>query len=195
MKRIQGLHRFCGGRAGRRAEGASQPAAVTILCALVFAGLITGKPAGQRLQASTGAAQPIATAPADPAIARALADVSAAHIRQTVSTLVDFHTRNTLSSMDTDLPPNTGVTAAAKWIEQQFTAISDACHGCLEVKTDTFTEPGDAGPRSRVKVPTTITNVYAIMRGSDAAPASCAARGWTCRPHVSGHRPLRFPSH
>jgi hypothetical protein len=144
---------------------------VTILpCALVFAGLITGT--GRAAPArSTRAAQPIATAPADPAIARALADVSATHIRQTVTALVDFHTRNTLSSMDADLPPNTGVTAAAKWIEQQFTAISDACHGCLEVKTDTFTEPGDDTPRSRVKVPTTITNVYAIMRGSEAAQA------------------------
>jgi len=74
--------------------------------------------------------------------------------------------------MDTDLPPNTGVTAAAKWIEQQFTAISEACHGCLEVKTDTFTEPADSGPRSRIQVPTTITNVYAILRGSDPAQAS-----------------------
>ena len=74
--------------------------------------------------------------------------------------------------MDTDLPPNTGVTAAAKWIEQQFTAISEACHGCLEVKTDTFTEPADSGPRSRIKVPTTITNIYAVLRGSDAAQAS-----------------------
>jgi hypothetical protein len=118
------------------------------------------------------AAHPIATAAADPVIAHALADVSAAHIRQTISTLVDFHTRNTISSMDTDRPPNTGVTAAAKWIEQQFTQISDACHGCLEVKTDTFTEPADSGPRSRVKVPTTITNVYAILRGSDSAQAS-----------------------
>jgi hypothetical protein len=74
--------------------------------------------------------------------------------------------------MDTDLPPNTGVTAAAKWIEQQFTTISEACHGCLEVKTDTFTEPADSGPRSRIHVPTTITNVYAILRGSDPAQAS-----------------------
>ncbi|HEX6495210.1 MAG TPA: M28 family peptidase [Acidobacteriaceae bacterium] len=115
---------------------------------------------------------PIAASPGDPAIAHALVEVSAMHIRQTISTLVDFHTRNTLSSMDTDLPPNTGVTAAAKWIEQQFTAISEACHGCLEVKTDTSTEPGDPGPRSRIKVPTTITNVYAIMRGSDPAQAS-----------------------
>jgi hypothetical protein len=114
---------------------------------------------------------PVAAAPADPAVAHALAEVSATHIRQTIGTLVDFHTRNTLSSMDTDPPPNTGVTAAAKWIEQQYTAISQACHGCLEVKTDTFTEPGDTGPRSRIKVPTTITNVYAVMRGSEAAPA------------------------
>jgi hypothetical protein len=119
-----------------------------------------------------GSGAPIATAPADPAIAHALAEVSAARIHQTISTLVDFHTRNTLSSMDTDLPPNTGVTPAAKWIEQQFTAISAACHGCLEVKTDTFTEPGDTGPRSRIKAPTTITNVYAILRGSDPEQAS-----------------------
>lgn len=122
----------------------------------------------QTRQAKSFAA-PIAAAAADPAIARALAEVSAAHIRQTISTLVDFHTRNTLSSMDTDLPPNSGVTAAAKWLEQQFNAISEECRGCLEVKTDTFTEAGDSGPHSRIKVPTTITNVYAIMRGSDPA--------------------------
>jgi Peptidase family M28 len=144
--------------------------AVALLCAMVFVGLAagTGRAAPAR---STDTARPIPTAPADPAIARALVDVSAAHIRHTVNALVDFQTRNTLSSMDTDLPPNTGVTAAAKWIEQQFTAISDACHGCLEVKTDTFTEAGDSSPRSRIKVPTTITNVYAILRGSDSAQA------------------------
>jgi hypothetical protein len=116
--------------------------------------------------------EPIRVAPADPSITRALADVSAARIRHTISTLVDFHTRNTLSSMDRNLPPDTGVTAAAKWIEQQFSEISDACRGCLEVKTDTFTQPADRGPRSRVKAPATITNVYAILRGTDPAQAS-----------------------
>jgi hypothetical protein len=114
----------------------------------------------------------MAIAPADPDVLHALASISASHIRQTISTLVDFRTRNTLSSMDTDLPPNTGVTAAARWIEQQFTAISDGCQGCLEVKTDTFTEPADSGPRSRIHVPTTITNVYAILRGTNPAQAS-----------------------
>jgi hypothetical protein len=101
-----------------------------------------------------------------------LANISADRMRQTIGRLVDFRTRNTLSSMDTDLAPDTGVTAAAKWIEQQFAAISEGCHGCLEVKTDTFTEPADPGPHSRIKAPTTITNVYAILRGTDPAQAS-----------------------
>jgi hypothetical protein len=167
VNRIPVLHRFCGGRAVGRA---AKPAAAALLFAAVFVGLATVRCVAAPEKPSS-AARLITAAPADPAIAHALADVSAASIRQTISTLVDFHTRNTLSSMDTDLPPNTGVTAAAQWIEQQFTAISAACHGCLEVKTDTFTEPADTGPHSRIKVPTTITNVYAILRGSDPAQA------------------------
>ncbi len=74
--------------------------------------------------------------------------------------------------MDSNLPPNAGVTAAAQWIEQQFREISEACHGCLEVKTDTFIQPADPAPRSRVKAPTTITNVYAILRGGDPAQSA-----------------------
>lgn len=151
MRRV---HRFCAGRAGQALLGAAFGCAVVFAATPLHPGL------------------PLAAAPPDPAIARALRDVSASHIRQTISTLVDFHTRNTLTSMETDLPPNTGVTAAARWIEQQFREISDACHGCLEVKTDTFTQPGDPGPRSRVKVPTTITNVYAILRGTDPAQSA-----------------------
>ena len=121
---------------------------------------------------TSGSGQPIAPAAADPAVTQALRAVSADHIRQTIAALVDFHNRNTLSSMNTDLPPHTGATAAAQWIEQQFQAIAKDCDGCLEVKTDSFTEPADPGPRSRIHVPTTITNVYAVLKGSDAAQAS-----------------------
>ena len=117
------------------------------------------------------AGQPIKPAPADPAIAKALAAVSSARIRQTIATLVDFHNRNTVSSMEKDLPPHTGVTAAAEWISGQFGDIAHACQGCLEVKADTFTEPADTSPRSRIKAPTTITNVYAVLRGSAPAQA------------------------
>jgi hypothetical protein len=109
----------------------------------------------------------VAVAPADPAIAAALAQVSEAHIRQTIEKLVSFGTRSTISSMETDLPPGTGVTAAADWIGGEFESISKQCGGCLEVKRDTFTNP----VAERIPKPTTLTNVYAILRGNDPAQA------------------------
>jgi hypothetical protein len=117
------------------------------------------------------AGHPITAAAADPAIAAALQSVSPLTLRRTVEALVAFGNRNTLSSMDQDLPPGRGVTAAAHWIEAQFEAIGKACGGCLEVKTDTFTEPPQPGPKSRITKPTLITNVYAILRGTDALQA------------------------
>jgi hypothetical protein len=118
------------------------------------------------------AGKPIAPQPADPAIARAIQQVSPQCMRQIVEKLVSFRNRNTLSSMDHDLPPGTGVTAAATWIADQYREIGKDCNNCLEVKTDTFTEPPQAGPNPRIVQPTTITNVYAILRGGDPAQAS-----------------------
>ena len=106
---------------------------------------------------------PIAAAPADPAIAAALNQIEEARVRKTIETLVAFGTRSTISSMETDLPPGIGVTAAADWIFGQFEAISKECGGCLEVKRDTFTNP----VAERIPKPTTITNVYAILKGAD----------------------------
>jgi hypothetical protein len=106
-------------------------------------------------------------AAADPAITGALGNVSEAHIRQTIEKLVSFGTRSTLSSMETDLPPGQGATAAADWIFGQFEAISKECGGCLEVKRDTFTNP----VADRIPKPTTITNVYAILHGTDPVAA------------------------
>ena len=74
--------------------------------------------------------------PPDPAIVRALSQISPAHVQHTIATLVSFHNRSTLSSLDKDLPPGTGVTAAADWIESQFKEISAGCNGCLEVRRD-----------------------------------------------------------
>ena len=117
----------------------------------------------------TGA--PITPAPADPAIAQALQQVSADRIRATIEKLVSFNNRSTLSSMETDLPPNTGVSAAADWIESEFKRISADCGNCLEVKRDDFIEPPQPGPASRILKPTKLTNVYAILRGTDPAQA------------------------
>ena len=56
-----------------------------------------------------------------------------------------------------------GVTAAAKWIQDTFESYSKACGGCLQVKTDSFTQPVAA----RVPSPTPLTNVYAVLPGTD----------------------------
>jgi hypothetical protein len=63
------------------------------------------------------------------------------------------------------------VTAAADWIAAEFQRYSDACGGCLEVKRDTFTQQPEPPPKGRIPQPTTITNVYAVLRGSDPAQA------------------------
>lgn len=115
------------------------------------------------------AGKPLRAAPADPRIARALGQISAARVRHTIMELVSFYTRSTHSSMATDLPPNEGVTAAAEWIESQYKKDSAACGGCLEVKTDTFMQEAGVGMTRRIKSPTKITNVYAVLRGTDPA--------------------------
>jgi Zn-dependent M28 family amino/carboxypeptidase len=105
----------------------------------------------------------------DPAIAAALGDVSPARVQATIEKLVSFHTRSTLSSgvPPAGAPSGQGIVAAREWIRGEFERYSEACGGCLEVKTDGFTEPaGD-----RVPKPTEIVNVYAVLRGTDAEEA------------------------
>jgi acetylornithine deacetylase/succinyl-diaminopimelate desuccinylase-like protein len=116
--------------------------------------------------------QPIAPAPDDPAIAAALQQVSPDNIKAIIAKLVTFNNRSTISSMETDLPPNTGVSAAADWIESEFNRISAACGNCLEVKRDDFIEPAGTGPTARILKPTKIRNIYAILRGTDPAEAA-----------------------
>ena len=107
-----------------------------------------------------------ASASVDPQIAAALHDISATQIQKNIETLVGFSTRQTLSS---DMPGSSdkGITAAADWIKGEFQKYSSQCGDCLEVRTDEFLQP--AG--SRIPQPTTITNVYAVLRGTNAANA------------------------
>jgi len=114
---------------------------------------------------------PLKAAPVDPQIAAALRDVSPERIRKNIETLVGFHNRSTLSSMEKDLPAGTGVLAAAEYIQSQFEAYSKECGGCLEVKTDDFIQPASKAPQSRVKNDTRLVNVYAVLKGTDPAQA------------------------
>jgi hypothetical protein len=110
----------------------------------------------------------IAAMPSDARIAAAIRGISPETVRSDIAALVAFRNRSTLSSMTPDLPPGTGAPAAADWIFAQYTAISRACGGCLEVKRDTFTQPVG----SRIPTPTTLTNVYAILKGTDPAESN-----------------------
>ena len=114
----------------------------------------------------------IQAAPADPAIQAALAQISGRQIRRTIERLAGFHNRNTVSSVDTGLPAGQGVTAAADWITKELQGYSADCGGCLEVKQDTFTQDAQPPPQGRIPQPTTITNVYAILHGSDPKQAA-----------------------
>ncbi len=128
--------------------------------------------AAQEKPISAAEIRPISAAPADPAIAAALKQVSPDRIKATIAKLVSFNNRSTISSLDTDLPPGTGVTAAADWITGEFTRISAECGNCLEVKRDSFIEPASNAPYSRIVKPTPIVNVYAVLRGTDPAQES-----------------------
>src|SRR5580704_2372811 len=96
---------------------------------------------------SSANSNPLPSSAPDPAISAALRDVSAKRIEQTIEKLVTFYTRQTLSS-DMPVSSGKGATAAADWIKSEFEQYSEDCGGCLEVKTDEFTqEPGPRVPK------------------------------------------------
>jgi Zn-dependent M28 family amino/carboxypeptidase len=115
------------------------------------------------------AAQPagVPLAAPDPQIVAGLQEVSPERIQQTIEKLVSFYTRQTLSSV-MPAASGKGANAASEWIKSEFEQYSKSCGGCLEVKTDEFIQ--EAAPR--VPKPTKITNVYAILKGSDPANAN-----------------------
>src|SRR5271166_2201706 len=100
----------------------------------------------------------------DGRISAALREVSAEQIQANIEKLASFGTRLTLSAQDpASIAAGRGISAAQEWIKSEYERYAKDCGGCLEVKTDTFTEP----PADRIPQPTEITNVYAVLRGTD----------------------------
>ena len=120
--------------------------------------------AGLASVAQPDSAKATTEAPAE--IQAILHDVSAKNIEANIDKLVSFGNRSTLSS-DVPAESGKGIAAAREWIKSEFERYSKECGGCLEVKTDDFTE----GPADRIPKPTKITNVYAVLKGSDPANA------------------------
>ena len=81
-------------------------------------------------------------------------------IEADIRKLVSFGTRHTLS----DTRSNTrGIGAATRWIFDEFTRISTACGGCLEVQ---YVRGTVKAGEPRIPRDTEITNVIAIQRGA-----------------------------
>src|SRR5579871_1258750 len=114
------------------------------------------------------ASQTIDKPAVDARIATALREISAQRIQANIEKLVSFGTRLTISAQDpAAIASARGIGAAREWIRSQFEQYSKDCGGCLEVKTDSFTEE----PADRIPKATEIINVYAMLKGTDPAQA------------------------
>jgi hypothetical protein len=142
-----------------------------LMLATPFAVAQNHKPKTRSASEPAEKTSPTAKRDRDPAIVQIIKDVSAQQARQTDEKLVSFGTRSTLSVNNPDAATSQqGIVAARNWIKAEFEKISADCNGCLEVKTDTFIEQ-PKGPNDRIKQPTEIQNVYAILKGTDPAQA------------------------
>lgn len=97
----------------------------------------------------------------NPDIQKMLKDVSAQRIEANIRKLVSFGTRNTLSEQNN---PARGIGAARDWIFGEFQKISADCGNCLTVEKQSFVQ--EPTQNRRVLEPTTLTNVYAVLKGT-----------------------------
>ena len=102
---------------------------------------------------------PIATAPWRPLLTQVSGDVQAAELKATITALVGFGTRHTLSDTTSD---TRGIGAARRWTAARFAAISKACGGCLTVVTPEESFTGDRLPPAGAVV----QDVIAVQRGT-----------------------------
>jgi hypothetical protein len=100
--------------------------------------------------------------PLDPALAAALARVSAQELRATDERLVAFGTRSTFSE---NAGRKRGVFAARAYLVDRFRRIARDSGGRMTVALDTYTQPAD--PAKRVPRPVVISSVIATLKGDD----------------------------
>lgn len=107
--------------------------------------------------APSAAAVPPAMAHEQPAL-RALADApSQAELRATITALVGFGTRHTLSDTRSD---TRGIGAARRWVKSRFEQMARDCGGCITVVTPAKTFTGKRAPNG-----VEVMDVVAIKRG------------------------------
>jgi hypothetical protein len=147
---------------------ASQAKPTTTRRALLSAGAVTAvsavaapliaNPAAAHDEPETGPGRRVRPQRPDPELREILDEIDRHRIEATVTRLVGFGTRHTLSSQ-TD--PVRGIGAATNWIYDRLTRVAASSGGRMTVVKQSFVQP--VSPR--VPEPTTITNVVATLRG------------------------------
>ena len=137
------------------------PLLALLLCLFVFnmsfnfAIAQNAKPAARtKRPASSGASR-------NRQIASIVREIDAVNIERTILKLVSFGTRNTLSEQN---DPNRGIGAARDWLYSEFLKAAGASGGRMTVEKQPFEQPKAA----RVPQPTTLTNIVATLKGTQA---------------------------
>ena len=109
------------------------------------------------------AAAPLSARAADtgdhPLLHEIAGQVSAEQLKATITRLVGFGTRHTLSDTRSE---KRGIGAARRWVKGRFEALARDCGGCLEIAT-----PSQSFTGARVPNPTEVMDVLAIQRGTE----------------------------
>jgi hypothetical protein len=96
--------------------------------------------------------------PVHPELKAIAAEVSADALKATITHLVAFGTRHTLSDTTS---PTRGIGAARRWVKGEFERMAGDCGGCLEIITPEETFTG-----ARIPTPALVRDVIAIQRGT-----------------------------
>lgn len=97
----------------------------------------------------------------DPAIADMVKEISPDSLRSYIQTLVNFGTRNTLSTQSN---PKRGIGAARNYILAKFNSFAASSGGRMTAYIDTITLQPD---KKRVDTPLLLGNVLAVLKGTD----------------------------
>ena len=100
----------------------------------------------------------IAAGPDHPELAAIATAVDPEALRATITRLVSYGTRH---SMSDTVSPDRGIGAARRWAKSRFESLRAACGGCLEIVTPEQIVTGE-----RVATPTVIQDVIAVQRGT-----------------------------
>jgi hypothetical protein len=99
-------------------------------------------------------------------IAPLLKKIEAKNVERTITALVGFGTRSTLSVQD---DPKRGIGAARDWLYAEFQKIAETSGGRMTIELQSFDQ--QPGRYPRISRATKVTNVVATLRGTQAESA------------------------